>query len=123
MRLYHIFHHSQLCNNSHSKTCNFFYLPLSTIGTWFEKKSNTSIWLPIFKSLSFQSVLKYIPIFPISNSIFKSYKENVTTSKRMMCGLKNNTKQLIQTKIFFVISTNTHQSIRFHSKDRNDKVF
>ena len=112
-----------MCNNSHSKTCNFCHLPLSTIGTWFEKKSNTSIWLPLFKSLSFQSVLKYIPICPISNGIFKSYKENVTTRKRMICGLKNDTKKLVQTKILFGISTNTHQSIRFHHKDRSDKRF
>ena len=50
--------HSQLGNNSRIKTCKVFRLPSSTIGTWFEKKCNISIWLPIVKSLSFDNVIK-----------------------------------------------------------------
>ena len=63
--------HSRLGNNSRIKTCKVYRLPLSTIGTWFEKKSNISIWLPIIKSLSCKSVIKYIPIYPSSNSSFQ----------------------------------------------------
>ena len=79
--------HSQLGNNKHIKTCKVYRLPsLSTIGIWFEKKSNTSIWLPIVKSLSLQSVLKSIPIFPISNNLFQCYEENITMSKTIIFG-------------------------------------
>ena len=75
-------------NNSRIKTCKVFCLPSSTIGTWFEKKCNISIWLPIVKSLSFDNVIKSIPIFPISNNSFQDYDENINKTKRMMCGLK-----------------------------------
>ena len=61
---------------------------MSTIGTWFEKKGNISIWLPIVKPLSLQSVLKSIPICPICNSVFKGCEANVAMSKKMMYGLK-----------------------------------
>ena len=64
--------HSRLGNNSRIKTCKVYRLPLSTIGTWFEKKCNISIWLPIVKSLSFNNVIKSIPISSISNSSFQS---------------------------------------------------
>ena len=80
--------HYQLGNNSRIKTCKVYRLPLSTIGTWFEKKCNISIWLPIDKSLSFDNVIKSIPIFPISNNSFQNYDENINKTKRMMCGLK-----------------------------------
>ena len=81
--------HSQLANNSRIKTYNVCRLPLSTIGTRFEKKCNRSIWLPIVKSLSFNIVIKSIPISPSSNSSFQSYEENITKIKRMTCGYKN----------------------------------
>ena len=43
-------------------------------------------------------------------------------SKRTMSDFKtSDTKILLQTKICFGITTNTHQSIRSHCKDRNDK--
>ena len=74
--------------NSHIKTWKVYRLSLSTIGTWFEKKSNISIWLPIVKLLSFKSVQKFIPISPSSNSLFQCYEGNITNTKRMMCGLK-----------------------------------
>ena len=61
--------HSQLGNNKRSKTCKVYHLPLSTIGTWLEKRCDISICLPIVKSLSFNSVIKSIPIFPSSNSV------------------------------------------------------
>ena len=87
-----------------------------------KKKSNISIWLPIVKSLSFKSVLKSFQIYPISNSSFQCYEENITKSKRMVCGLNTyDTKILLQTKICVGVSTNTHQSTRSHCKDRNNK--
>ena len=74
---------------------------MSTIGIWFEKKSNTLIWLPIVKSLSLQSVLKSIPIFPISNNLFQCYEENITMSKTIIFGFKKyDTNILLQTKIY-----------------------
>ena len=92
---------------------------------WFEKKCNISIWLPIVKSLSFISIIKSIPIYPSSNSLFQSYEENVTNTKRMMYGLKKyDIKILTQTQICFVVTSNTHhQSIRSNFKVRNDKCF
>ena len=114
--------HSQLGNNSRIKTCNVYRLPLSTIGTGFEKKCNISIWLPIVKSLSFNSVVKYIPISPSSNSSFQSYGENITKTKGLVCCLKKyDIKILIQTNICFGATTNTHQYIRSNCKGRNDK--
>ena len=48
----------------------------------------------------------------------------------MMCGFENcNIKILLQTEIFFGVTTNTHQTIcshckeKNHCKDRNDKSF
>ena len=75
-------------NNSRIKTYKVFRLPLSTIGTWFEKRSNILIWLPIVNSLSLKRVLKYIPISPISNCSFKGYEKNVIISKIMIYGVK-----------------------------------
>ena len=75
-------------NNSRIKTCNVFRLPLSTIGAWFEKRINILIWLPIVNSLSFKSVLKYIPISSISNCSFKGYEKNITMNKRMIYSVK-----------------------------------
>ena len=80
--------HSQLGNNSRMKTCKVYRLPLTTLETWFEKKCNISIWLAIFKSLLFNYIINSIPISPINNSSFQSYEENITKTKRMMCGLK-----------------------------------
>ena len=65
-----------------------YCLPLITIGTWFEKKCNKSIWLPIVKSLSFNSVIKYTSISPSSNSSFQNNEKNITKTKRMMCEFK-----------------------------------
>ena len=106
----YFFHlHSQMGNNSRIKTYKVFRLPLSTIGTWFEKRSNILIWLPIVNSLSLKSVLKYIPISPISNSSFKGYEMNVTMSKRMICGVKQyDTKYLLNTKTYFGVTTDIH---------------
>ena len=85
---------------------------MSIIGTWFEQKYNISIWLPIVKSLSFISIIKSIPIYPSSNSLFQSYEENITKTKRMMCGLKKyDMKILTQTKICVGVTANTRQSI------------
>ena len=97
---------------------------MSTIGTWFEKKSNIPIWLSKVKSLSFKSVLKSIQISPNSNSLFQDYEENITKSKRIICDLKKcDIKILTQTKICFGVTANTHQSIRSYCKDRNDKNY
>ena len=63
--------HSQLGNNSRNKTCRVYSLPDSTLGTWFYKKCNISIWLPIVKSLQFENVIKSIPSTKISNIFFK----------------------------------------------------
>ena len=116
--------HSQLVNNKHIKTCKEYHLPLSTIGTWFEKKCKILNWLPIVKSLSFNSVIKYIPISPSSNSSFQNYEDNITKTKRMMCDLeKYDIKVLTQTKTCVCVSTNTHQSIRAYCKVRNDKSY
>ena len=106
------------------KTCKVYRLPLTTLETWFEKKCNISIWLAIFKSLLFNYIINSIPISPINNSSFQSYEENITKTKRMMCGLKKyDMKILTQTKICFGVTTNTHQSIRSNCKVRNDKSF
>ena len=93
------------------KTCKVYRLPLTTLGVWFKKKCNISIWLPIVKSLSFINVIKTIPISPISNSLFQSYEENITKTKRMMSGLKKcDMKILTRTKIYFGVTTNIDQS-------------
>ena len=116
--------HSQLGNNSRIETFKVYRLPLSTIGTWFIKKWNISIWLPIVKSLSFNNVIHSIQISTISKSRFQIYEENISKIKRMMCGLKkDDIKILTQTKIYCGITTNTHQSIRSYCKDRNDQSF
>ena len=44
-------------------------------------------------------------------------------SKRMVRGLKIMIKHLLQTKICFGVTTNTHQSIRSYCKVRNDDNF
>ena len=94
-----------MVNNKHIKTCKEYHLHLSTIGTWFEKKCKISNWLPIVKSLSFNSVIKYIPISPSSNSSFQNYEDNITKTKRMMCDLeKYDIKVLTQTKTCFVLA-------------------
>ena len=106
------------------KTCKVYRLPLTTLGKLFEKKCNISIWLPIVKTLSFNNIIKSILIFPISNSSFQSYEENITKTKRMMCGLKKyDMKILTQIKTYFGVTINTHQSIRSNCKIRNDKSF
>ena len=111
-------------NNKCIKTGNVYRLPLTTLGTWFEKKCNISIWLPISKSLSLNGVIKSIPISPSSNSSFQSYEENITKTKRMMCGSKKyDIRILTQTKIYVGVTTNTHQHIRSNCKGRNDKSF
>ena len=100
-------------NNSRIKICKVYCLPLITIGTWFENKCDVSIWLPIVKSLSFNNVIKSIPISPISNISFQIYNANINKTKRMMCGLKKyDMKILTQTKKYFGVTTNIHQSIR-----------
>ena len=119
---YHL--HSQLGNNKRIRTGNVYRLSLTTLGTWFEKTRNISIWLPIVKWLSFNSVIKSISISPGSNSLFQSYEGNITNTKRMMCDLKKyNIKILTQTKICVGVATNTHQYIRCNCKGRNVKTF
>ena len=111
-------------NNKRIETCNVYRLPLSTVGTWFPKKYNISILLPIVKSLLFNSVIKYVLLSPITNSSCQSYEDNITNSKRMMYGLKKyDMKILTQTKICFGVTANTHQYIRSNCKGPNDKCF
>ena len=43
-------------------------------------------------------------------------------SKRMVRGLKIMIKHLLQTKICFGVTTNTHQSISSYCKDRNAEL-
>ena len=95
---------------------------MSTIGTWFEKKSNISIWLPIVKSLLFKSILKSIPISPSSNSSFQNYKESIIESNRIMRGLKKyDVKLLTQTKICFLLLQILTNQFYSYYKDRNGK--
>ena len=108
--------------NSHIKTWKVYRLSLSTIGTWFEKKSNISIWLPIVKSLLFKSILKSIPISPSSNSSFQNYKESIIESNRIMRGLKKyDVKLLTQTKICFLLLQILTNQFYSYYKDRNGK--
>ena len=86
----------------------FVYLRI-LLGHALKKKCNISIWLPVVKSLSFDNVIKSIPISPISNNSFQNYDENINKTKRMMRGLKKyDMKILTQTKICFGVTTNTH---------------
>ena len=88
----------------------FFSLPASTLGTWFEKKRNISVWLPLVRNLSFEYIVRSIPKRQANNRYFLINEKYICTNK-MMNDLKKyeNRISFTQTKICFGASPNSQQ--------------